>query len=68
MLIVTKSALTVNLISNTRTCIYTCIYKRNKIVPDSFTEFSDNASQGKERLVDGATFPESVPRVLTRLL
>lgn len=43
-------------------------YKRNDIVPDSFTEFSNNTSQGKEGLVDGAAFTESVPRVLTRLL
>lgn len=54
--------LTVNLISD----IY--LYKRNDIVPDSFTEFSNNASQGKEGLVDGAAFTESVPRVLTSLL
>lgn len=43
-------------------------YKRKDIVPDSFTEFSNNTSQGKEGLVDGAAFTESVPRVLTRLL
>lgn len=52
--------LTVNLISD--------INKRKDIVPDSFTEFSNNTSQGKEGLVDGAAFTEPVPRVLTRLL